>query len=491
MAREQQGGWVRPVLNMLSEATIQRVIEEAHALLRDHGIITHNGGALVLAAESGLDVGRDTGRVRIDEPTIERCLASAPSRIVLYDRSGEPAMDLGDCRPHFNPGSAAITILDPGATRSRAPLAADCVRFARLTGELPHLSGQSTGIVPTDVPREHADWSRLLIGLLYCEKPVVTGTFRRDSLAVMRDLLLAVRGSDQALRAKPLAIMDCCPSPPLRWGDHIIQDLIDAAHWGIPTELISMPAMGSVAPVTIVGSLVQHTAESLSGIVFSQLAAPGAPVIYGGSPSLFDMRVSTTPMGAIESMVLMCSHAQIGRHLGLPTHAYMGLSDSKLIDAQAGAETAMGATLGVLAGVNNMSGPGMLELESCFSLEKLVIDNDLCGTALRLAAGVAVGEDQLPPPEVFGHLIAAGHLLVSDHTLRHCREPFYPEVLDRSRREDWARHGCHGAWERAADRVTELLEARPLRLPDAHTTSELLGIGRSVLGDSAIFRPGV
>jgi len=488
MAPERTDGWMRPLLNVLGEKTMRRVLSEAHALLATHGVFTRNEAALALAAEHGLAIDIDAGRILMDEETVGRCIESAPSRIVLYSRDGRPAMDLGGTRSHFNPGSAAITILDPAAGAIRPPLVADAIDLARLTAELPNLAGQSTGIVPTNVPTHHADWCRLLAALLYCEKPVITGTFGHGSLAVMRELMIAVRGSDEALRERPLAIVDCCPSPPLKWGEYIVQDLIDAARWGIPAELISMPAMGSVGPVTIVGSLIQHTAETLSGVVLSQLAAPGAPVIYGGSPSLFDIRDGTTPMGAVESMMLMCAYVQVGRHLGLPTHAYMGLSDSKAVDAQAGAESVGGAMLGVLAGVNNMSGPGMLELESCMSLEKLVIDNDICGMALRLTDGIAVAEDDYPSEEVFDELLSAGHLLISRHTLEHCREHFYPAVFDRTRREEWARRGARDTAARAADRVKELLSLPP-HLPEAGMTGRLLEVCESMRVDGRLFVP--
>jgi trimethylamine--corrinoid protein Co-methyltransferase len=492
MATGQECSQTRPVLEVLGEDLVHRIVAEAQGLLETRGVTTSNRCALERAAEHGLAVDMDRGQVRMGEDTVRRCLESAPSRLELHSRSGEMAMVLAGVRPHFNPGSAAISILDPGATQSRKPLIADCIRLAQLTAALPHLSAQATGLVPTDVPREHADWSRLLVALLYCEKPVVTGTFGHGSLAVMRELMLAIRGTDAALREQPLAIVDCCPSPPLRWGDHIIQDVLDAACWGIPIEFVSMPAMGSVGPVTMVGSLIQHTAETLSGVVFSQLAAPGAPVIYGGSPSLFDMRCGTTPMGAIESMIVMCATAQIGRHLGLPTHAYLGLSDSKVVDAQAGAETSLGAVLGALAGVNNMSGPGMLELESCFSLEKLVIDNDVCGMALRAAEGVAAGVDDFPAAGVFDELLAKGHLLTSEHTLRHYREHFYPETLDRDRRENWAKRGGRDAGQHAAARVEELLRSSPPALPERDTTHELARTGRAAAGHQGLpHLPGV
>ncbi len=234
---------------------------------------------------------------------------------------------------------------------------------------------------------EIADRYRLYLALLFGTKPVVTGTFRVDGFAPMREMLAAIAGGPEQLRAKPNAIFDCCPSPPLKWSDLTAQALIDCARSGIVAELISMPLTGATAPVTLAGAVTQHCAECLSGVVIHQLAHPGAPIIYGGSPACFDMRKGTTPMGAVETMMIDGAYAEIGKHLGLPTQAYMGLSDAKTVDFQAGMESAMGVTIAALSGINNVSGPGMLDFESCQSLEKLVLDHEICGSVLRLARG--------------------------------------------------------------------------------------------------------
>jgi trimethylamine--corrinoid protein Co-methyltransferase len=191
---------------------------------------------------------------------------------------------------------------------------------------------QSTAIISSDVPDMIADSYRLYHALLYSEKPIVTGTFRVEGFKPMKDMLVAVRGSENALAEKPLAIFDACPSPPLKWSNLTTQSLIDCARAGIPSELISMGMTGATSPVTIAGTLVQHVAENFCGIVICQLANKGAPVVFGGSPSSFDMRKGTTPMGAIETMMIDSAYTQIAKHLGLPSHVYLGLSDSKIID---------------------------------------------------------------------------------------------------------------------------------------------------------------
>jgi trimethylamine--corrinoid protein Co-methyltransferase len=197
----------------------------------------------------------------------------------------------------------------------------------------------------------------------------------------------------------------------------------------------------------------------VSGIVISQLTNPGAPALYGGSPAVFDVRYETTPMGAVETMMVECAYSQIGKHLGLPTQAYMGLSDAKLLDAQAGLETSLGAALAALAGVNSISGPGMLDFESSFSLEKLVLDNEICGMALRLVAGVEPRED-FPALPHFEELLQEQHLLISEHTRKYLRtEHYFPgTVIDRANRARWQEEGSTTLGDRAHRRVGELLD---------------------------------
>ncbi len=85
-----------------------------------------------------------------------------------------------------------------------------------------------------------------------------------------------------------------------------------------------MPLAGVAAPVTLVGAIVQHAAETLAGIVLHQLAAPGAPIVWGGAPTIVDMRTGSTPMGAIETALIDAGYAAVGKSLGLPVHAYWG-----------------------------------------------------------------------------------------------------------------------------------------------------------------------
>ncbi len=456
-----------PQLRFLENSLVVKILDEARDLLDTLGVEIHNDGASALLLEHGARRETD-GRIRIPGAMIDSALASAPAAFKLYDVLGNETHDFSGDRIHFTPGSAAIHILDPDTGIMRKPTTSDYVRHVKLVERLPHIAAQSTSFIPADVHERISDSYRLFLSLLYGEKPVVTGAFTIQAFDLMLDLQLAVRGDRGALEAKPLTIFSCCPTAPLKWSDVTSQNLIDCARSMIPVEFISMPLSGFMAPVTLVGSLVQHSAETLSGLVMSQIARPGAPVLWGGSPAIFDVRYETTPMGAPETMMIDCAASEIGKRLGLPTQAYISLSDAKQLDAQAGIETSMGATLAALSGINSISGPGMLDFESCQSLEKLVVDNEICGMALRLAQGIRPKED-FPARPIFEELLREGHMLIAGHTRRHLRrEHYFPgQVIDRANRSRWSEEGGRSLLERARDETERLISAStPSRLDD-------------------------
>jgi trimethylamine--corrinoid protein Co-methyltransferase len=459
---------MRPTLRFLDDDLIERIVSEAMDLLATLGLLVQNENAVSLLAEHGATVDPGSGRVTIPPALVDEAIGKTPSGFALYDVLGEQTHDLSGDKVHFTPGSSGITVLDPDTGEMRTPVTDDFVRLAKLTSRLPHIEAQSTAFICRDVPEAIQDSYRLFLALLYCEKPVVTGAFTIESYAVMRNLQLAVRGSTEALKAKPLTIFSCCPTAPLKWSEVTSQNLLDCARDSIPVEYISMPLAGFMGPVTLVGSLVQHTAETLSGVVLSQLANPGCPVLYGGSPASFDIRYETTPMGAIETMMIDCAYAEIGKHLGIPTQAYIGLSDAKALDAQAGLESSMGMTLAALSGINSVSGPGMLDFESCISLEKLVVDNEICGMVQRMIRGIEPRED-FPARPIFEEMLREGHLLIADHTRKHLKsEHYFPgPVIERANLSRWRSEGKTTITDRARREVAKHLEAyEPSRLAD-------------------------
>jgi len=193
-------------------------------------------------------------------------------------------------------------------------------------------------------------------------------------------------------------------------------------------------------------------------------------------PIQFRYEKGNTPMGAIETMMINSAYSQIAKHLGLPSHAYMGLSDSKIIDSQAGLETGISAILAALSGVNVISGPGMLNFESCQSIEKLVVDNEICGMANRLIAGIAQRDDPIAL-DLFQDFTADTQFLTMPHTRSWYREEHsFPKVIDRDTYDYWISLGKKSISERASEEVEKLLRDNPPDVIDQAVNQDLHSI---------------
>ncbi len=248
-----------------------------------------------------------------------------------------------------------------------------------------------------------------------------------------------------------------------------------------------MPLVGLVFPISLVGCVIQHAVETLSGIVISQTARPGAPVIYGGSPGAFDMRTMAASISAVEAQMIDCAYIEVGKYLGLPTQSYIGMSDSKTLDAQAGFESGGGLYLAGLAGVNSVSGPGMHYFESCMSLEKLVFDAQLCDITRRLVAGLQPRED-FPADDLFDELLRERTLLTSDHTLKYFRqEHCIPgPLMDRTQLDNDA-VTAPDLMQRAQTEVQRHLEQyEPPEVLTAEQRRDLEGVMTAAAGDFRI-----
>ncbi len=449
---------MQPKLELLTPDLISRILDEAFQLMMKPGIKVQDAAARDLLAAAGSTV--DGEIVQIPEKVVREALTTVPATFYLYDRAGNRHVTYGGDAVHFDPGSSGVHVLDPETLEHKPSYTPDLVRLVKVVEMLPAYDAQSTAIVCNEVPKAVGDLYRLFIVLMYSAKPIVTGAFSVSTLHTMIDMLAIFGGGRKGLAEKPLAVFDVCPSPPLIWSEFGAGNLIELARANVPAELISMPLAGAASPVTLLGSVVQHAAESLSGIAIHQLANPGAPIVWGGAPAIFDMRRGTTPMGAVETAMIDAAYAQVGKSLNLPTHCYLGATDAKIVDVQAGLESGVSAILGALAGVNMISGAGMLDFLACHSPEKLVVDAEAIGMAKRLVRGIEVRTETLATA-LFEGINFKGDFLKQKITRElFPKEQYLPSaVIDRDSIRGWQEAGSMDAFARAKVRTRELLAA--------------------------------
>jgi trimethylamine--corrinoid protein Co-methyltransferase len=234
---------------------------------------------------------------------------------------------------------------------------------------------------------------------------------------------------------------------------------------GIPVIYSPAPLAGASAPVTGAAVLTAALAESLSGIVVAQLKRPGAPVIFGGLPTVLDMATMIFSYGAPEMWLWSAALTEMGHYLHLPVFSTAGCTDAVTFDPQAAAEAASSCLVATLSGANLVHDIGFMEAAKSASLELIVATDEFIGMIERLRKDIEVNPETLALKEM-DRVGPGGSFLAEDHTLRHFRGNWFPGLMNRRNFEQWTAAGSLSCGDKANRRVREILEAhRPAPLP--------------------------
>ncbi|MBA2372751.1 MAG: trimethylamine methyltransferase family protein [Chloroflexi bacterium] len=476
---------MRPTMQVLSAELTTRILDEAKRILAELGMEIRGPEMRRRLLDHGLPTNASGERVLFPRDVVERALASAPPSFILYDRDGRPCADIGGDRVHFVPGSSGLKVLDHRSGETRLANSTDFVEYVRLGDGLANIPYLATAFsTNADIEAGVSDAWRLYMTLTNTRKPVVSGAFTEHGVPRMVEMMQLFRADRADLIAHPMSIFTITATGNFRYSEDSCQNLIDCVEAGVPVEIVPVTLMGLIAPVTPVGATVFHTADVLAGITMAQIVRLGAPVLFGGAPATFHMKVASSPMSAIEALRLDVAYTAVAKSLGLPCQAYMALSDAKILDAQAGAETFGSAVLAALAGVNSVSGPGMLDFLLVFSLPKLVFDDEMCGQALHFIRDIAPLDD-LPTTDLLASLMADQHLIMADHTMKHWPNELYlpSAIIDRDNRENWLRKGGKDAYARAVEETERRLAAYQPLETDPAIDDELRRIIRAGMVD--------
>ncbi len=449
---------MRPTLNVISDELIQKILGEAKRIMAETGMEIRGEDLRRRLLDHGLKTD-DKGRVLFPPDVVDKAIDSAPKSFTLFDRDGNPYTEIGGYNVHYVPGSSGLKIQDHRTGETRLSNSTDFVEYARLCDGLEHIAYLATAFSTNkDIESQVSDAWRQYMTLTTSKKPVVTGAFSEHGVPRMVNMQQLFRADRDDLIAKPMSIFTITATGNFRYGEDSCQNLLDCVEAGIPIEVVPVTLMGLIAPVTLVGALVFHCVDVLTGLTMAQIVRPGTPVLFGGAPATFHMKAASSPMAAIEAQHLNVAYVAIAKSLDLPTQAYMALSDGKFLDAQGGGETFSSALLAALAGVNSVSGPGMLDFVLTFSLPKLVFDNEVCGQCLHFVRELEVLDD-LPTGQLVADLMAEDHLITSPHTLEQWPKELYltDPVVDRANRETWEETGSKSLWDRACEQVEERL----------------------------------
>jgi trimethylamine--corrinoid protein Co-methyltransferase len=471
---------LHPQVRMLSDEQIQAIHNTSLDILSQTGIVMKNEQARDLLLDAGAWESKDSSgqiRVKIPESLLSGAIGSAPSRIPMHSRLGELTMPLEEGKVFFGPGSDCPFTIDVETGERRQPTYADVQNIAQLCDGLQGMDFVMSMGTPSDVPTLDHYLHSFVAMIRGSIKPNVYTALDRADMEDIYRIACAVAGGETELQEKPFLMLYAEPISPLLFNEESVDKLLFCAEKGIPVTYPPSPNTGGGGPITMAGALALGNAESLVGLLLTQLVRPGTPFLYGMNIAALDMKSAIVSYGAPEWAATMPAWTDLGRYYGLPVWGVAGATDSKVVDAQAGIEATASVMMAFLSRCNLNHDVGYIEYGSTSSMEMLVIADEIIRDVRFIMGGVEVSERTLAREVIHRAKPGAG-FLADDHTLDNWKwAQWRPDMIDRMRYDRWVKKGRMDMTARANARARKILaEHQVPPLPEAaeEVISEIL-----------------
>jgi len=459
----------------LTDEQCRQIHNASLEILERTGVLLYYQPAIDLLKKSGCFI--EGNRVCIPAHLVEWALRTAPSHIRLYDRSGEPALQLGDRISNFGTGSDCLNILDHRSGERRKPLLTDLIDGIRVADAMPHIDFIMSMFLPSDAP-DAADVRQMEVMLNYSTKPICFVTYEWEGTAEAIEMLEVVAGGAERLRAKPTAILYINPTSGFRHNEAALRKLMYVAERHLPCVYWPEVGRGLTCPITHAGAMACSNAGHLAGLVIAQLVSEGAPVaLCTAVPFTLDMQTMVVPYvdPDCKAFGLEMSH-----YYNLPAFNWGGMTDSKLLDEQAIMEATLSLYAATMNGGNLIHDIGYMESGLMGSLELVVICDEIISWLKASMQGLEINAETLALDVIHEHALN-GDFLGAEHTRRHVREDWQPRLVDRHNHEQWLASGGLSMREQARLKIDEILSAEPQHLLPCDVKDRLRALTEKVV----------
>jgi trimethylamine--corrinoid protein Co-methyltransferase len=447
----------------LRKEDIQQIHDTSMRVLEEVGFEVQQEEAFSLFQKAGAVVDEETRIVKLKEEQVNKIISTVPEQVTLYGKEDRYNLTLGAGNSYFGTGGTALYILDYETGERRKAELHDLIDVIHLVNHLDNIDFMLLPTYPNEIPVEEVDINRFYAGLQYSKKPIMGGIYTPEGIDRCIEMAELIAGGNQALRERPTISMIACGISPLRLDEMYGGFMIKLARHGIPTAVPVEPLCGATAPVTLAGTLVIQNCDGLISVMITQLANPGAPVIYGSVATSVNMHDIGYLGGPVESGMINAATAQLARFYSFPYYSTAGISDSKTLDAQCGYEATVNNMLVGMAGGDFIhDAAGLMEFAMTVSKEKLVLDNEIIGMVKRVVNGIEVNEKTLAF-DTIKNIGPGGNFVAARHTRKfYHKEHYHPQLTNRDNRDTWKANGSHPIDKQANDVVNTILNTKPV-----------------------------
>jgi len=460
---------------VLSQDEVERIHAASMEILAEVGIKVNYKKARDIFREAGAEVDEETLSVKLPEKLVRWAVDQAPKQFSLFGIDAGFRLDIGpnQTEPVFAGLGTPTRIIDLKDGVVRMASKQDMIDHIILINACENVHNSQMDIWPDDILMTTIHSEAIWAWAPNSRKPYGMGCYGfLPTWDMMRMMAIAVGGKKE-LQKRPRFFAICSVVSPLQMDQAQAEGLLICAEYGQPVTCAPEAIAGTTAPVTLAGLITQENAAILAHITLAQIFRPGAPVLYGTVSTTANMRYGTVTLGSPETGLITAASAQMARYYGLPIRSVGGATDSKREDLQAGFER-MGTLLpAVLAGVNLITCAGTLDSTMLESHALLMLDDELCGAALRLARGIEVNNDTLAVDLIKKVGYSGNYITAKETNKLYRKELFIPSTFSREPYETWEKEGSKLAIDHARERALDILANHQPREIDPSIEKEL------------------
>ncbi|MDL2237307.1 trimethylamine methyltransferase family protein [Christensenellaceae bacterium OttesenSCG-928-K19] len=453
-------------IQTLSDGERQQIHQAGIELLTSIGVRILSDKVLDMLEDAGVTVDRTAKTAVFTEQMIDQCIKSVPAQFPLYDRAGQKEYLIGDRSPKYASGHNAIFMADPFTNERRYAKVKDIEEYTRIADSLADIDIIGVPLNPQDVPSKSTLLHAMRALFTYTTKPLFFSTESRSVNAAIIEMMKAT-ARDHNVRDYPSAISQLSPTSPLYWEKDAVEALVETSESFVPLNILPEPISGLSAPYSVAGLLTIHNTEVLSGIVISQIAAKGAPLLYGSSWTTYDMKYNSAIIGSPETDLLRAAGCEMADYYGIPAHTTAPNTDANAHDEQMAWEKALSTMCAAGARNDIIMNSGMFATGLSISHEQLVIDNEMNRYIKRISRGIDVSSESINI-ESIKKVAHAGSYLMEEQTLDNLYgdEFFQYEIGTTANFDSWQAAGAHDILQKASAKVREILQGSAHRYVD-------------------------
>ncbi len=459
---------------VVTDEQIKQIHNASIRILETIGIQVSHSEVLKLFKEANADVDELRQRVKIPEKLVMESVEKCGKKFCIYGRDRDKKACFGFGARNYNSIAGEAHWVDD-LCLTRRPASIDDVRIAGIVGDaLQNINIVGAMSDPKELPVNYRCVEVAAELLRNTTKPITFWFYDRRSAKYILELFSVIAGSEEDARKYPYGYPFLEPISPLKFPFHGVDLLFETCRFPLPVPIGPMAQVGATAPGTLAGTLAQENAEILAGIVIVQLIKQGTPVCYGGIPHAFDMRTTQLIFSGPEQALMAVAMTQMGKYYGLPVYINVGLTDSKIVDAQAGIEVGITLVLGALSGADIFGHLGISGVDQASSLTMLVMQDEVIGYVERILRGIEVSDDKFGLDVIESVASEGGTFLSQEHTVRHFRnELWFPTLLDRQFWQAWRDDNAKDMMTRCIEKKNMILKNHKPKPIDEYTEKKI------------------